>query len=262
MPAAIVSSSEEDLVERFRHGYPDVLLHSLPSPGSSTFENVYTPKGRIQHLRAIGGPLSGSSVPPEWRERARVIHLGPLAQELPASIARDVAKPGVIVGVTPQGWMRKWDANGRVSFTPWISASEVMQHAQVLVFSEEDVHRDQEVLSYFVSLAQIAVVTRGENGATLYVKGQRPRWCPAFRVKEIDPTGCGDVFAASFFLRLAETNDPYAATEFACCVASFCIEAPGLDAIPHSRAEVEKRLREGQRLPWDFGKHSIDVHQL
>jgi sugar/nucleoside kinase (ribokinase family) len=63
----------------------------------------------------------------------------------------------------------------------------------------------------------------------------------AFTVKEVDPTGAGDVFAAAFLIEYNLTGDPRHSTAFACCAASFAVERPGLTGIP-DRAAVENRL--------------------
>jgi len=116
----------------------------------------------------------------------------------------------------------------------------------VLVFSEEDVARDARLIREYSQLARIAVVTRGWRGATVFWNGES-RECPAFRAREVDPTGAGDVFAAAFLVRLKETDDPYLAAPFANCAASFAIEGPGTTTIP-TRGQVEERLRLGEHI--------------
>ena len=57
----------------------------------------------------------------------------------------------------------------------------------------------------------------------------------------VELTGAGDVFAAAFLVRLHETGDPWQATRFAACAASFIVEGEAFDAAP-SRARIDKRL--------------------
>ena len=54
---------------------------------------------------------------------APIIHLAPIAQELDAGLAKQF--PTSLVGVTPQGWMRGWDENGKVFATDRARAVEV-----------------------------------------------------------------------------------------------------------------------------------------
>jgi len=218
-----------------------ITVVRLSSPATSTFENLYRDGHRVQYLRARAEPILPADVPGAWRT-APIVQLGPLAQELPADIGREF--PQSLVGVTPQGWLRRWDATGRIHQIPWANASEVMAHANVLVFSREDVRRDEGLIAEYTQLAEIVVVTDGLYGADLYHRGQRTHF-PAFLVEEQDPTGAGDVFAAAFLIRLYETGDPKIAMEFANCTASFCVEGPGVSTIP-TREQVAQRLKTGR----------------
>ena len=110
----------------------------------------------------------------------------------------------------------------------------------MLIFSEEDVAGEEMLVQEYARMAKLAVVTRGRKGATLFHEGTASSF-PAYRAREVDPTGAGDVFAASFLVRLHETRDPVAATIFANCVASLSVEGAGTGAIP-GRQQVEERL--------------------
>ena len=52
------------------------------------------------------------------------------------------------------------------------------------------------------------------------------------QVREVDPTGAGDIFAACFFYRLLETRDPWEAARFANQLAAISITRQGLDSAP------------------------------
>jgi len=239
----IVTSAAPDLDGAEVLAGIDVLR--LPSPVTTTFQNLYPDGMRVQFIRAVASEIRPQDIPPAWRQ-ARIVHLGPLAQELTSDMVEIFE--GSLIGVTPQGWMRRWDEEGRVYPKVWEGAAEVLARADVLVFSEEDVARDEEIIAAYARLARIMVVTRSRQGADLYYRGER-RHFPAFVAREVDPTGAGDVFAAAFLVRLHETGDPCEATHFANCVASFCVEAPGIHGIP-TREQVEERLAHGRlRLP-------------
>ena len=84
----------------------------------------------------------------------------------------------------------------------------------------------------------LLVVTRGVLGSTVYQEG-RAFHVAAFPAHEVDATGAGDVFAASFFIRFAETNDPLESARFASCVAAFSVEGIGVSRIPSRQRVVE-----------------------
>lgn len=239
--AAVVTRASADL--SFDPIYQGIEVLRLPSPVTTTFQNLYSADGtRTQFIRAVAGQINAEDIPPAWRE-AKVVLLGPLADELEGSIARIF--PHSLIGVTPQGWMRHWDEEGRVFPKPWEDAAEVLTHAQVVVCSENDIERNEEVIHAYAGMADILVVTHGPGGATVYHRGEARR-LPAFETVEVDPTGAGDVFAAAYLIELERGGDPYAAAHFANCVASFIIEKPGIEGIP-TLEQVERRLAQFPR---------------
>jgi len=208
---------------------------------TTSFENIYLADKRQQYIRARAEPLGLADVPLEWR-KARIVHLGPVAQEVDPALAE--AFPGALLGVTPQGWMRRWNVEGLIQPTEWAQAERVLAVADVAVLSLEDLGGDRGSLERYRRHARILVLTIGREGAVVYYRGQEER-LPAYIVEEVDPTGAGDLFATGYFIRLAETGDPIEAARFANCVASFAVEAKGLASIP-SREQVEARLRHGR----------------
>jgi sugar/nucleoside kinase (ribokinase family) len=211
-------------------------IRSLPSQHTTIFENIYHPEGRIQYIRAVAGHIGPNDVPVGWRT-APIVHLGPLARELDAALVGCFGD--ALIGVTPQGWLRAWDASGRVRYRPWSEAQSVLSRVTVLVFSEADVQGDRAAMRELVQMSSVAVVTLGDQGCDLYVEGER-RHFPAYATREVDPTGAGDVFAAAFLIRLHESYDPTEAANFANCVASFAVEAVGTSGIP-TREQVLSR---------------------
>ncbi len=175
-----------------------ITLHRKPSAHTSTFQNTYTPEGRIQHILHVADSLTLEDVPPAWRDTP-IVHLGPLTGEIPPALAR--AFPRSMVGVTPQGWMRDWDDEGIVAYRHWLEADQVLPHVQACVMSIEDVRGDEEAVNHFASLLPILVVTEGAAGSRVYWHGDVRYFSPPLE-NELDPVGAGDVFAASFFIKL------------------------------------------------------------
>ena len=91
-----------------------VLVARHPAVETTTFENIYIGLDRIQILHSTAERLTPVMVPADWR--ARIVHLGPVAQECHPELL-DRWKDAFI-GVTPQGWMRCWDEEGRVTLSP------------------------------------------------------------------------------------------------------------------------------------------------
>lgn len=208
-------------------------VERIPSEQTMTFENVYTPAGREQFLHALASPLDLDAVPQRWRE-PDVVHLAPLAGECDPALAD--AFPGALVGVTPQGWMRAWDDDGRVHYSAWHGAAELLPRADAAVLSIKDVANDEGMIEHFARLVPVLVVTLGPEGCRVYAEGDVRR-VPVTPVPEADPTGAGDIFAAAYFVRLHQGDDPWLAAHLANCVASVSVKRAGWAGTP-TRDEI------------------------
>jgi sugar/nucleoside kinase (ribokinase family) len=206
-----------------------VLVACLPASTTTTFENVYTSDGRRQVLHGVAEMLSPAMALPDWR--ATIVHLGPVAQECDPALAS--AFGDAFIGVTPQGWMRCWDRDGRVRRCRWESAREVLARADAVVLSEEDVAGDRSLVAEYAAQARLLAVTQGAAGCTVYMDGQA-RHVPAPKVQGVDPTGAGDVFAVAFFVWSQRGRDPQTAARFANCVAACSVTRAGLSGAPNS----------------------------
>ena len=157
----------------------------------------------------------------------------------PAFISLFPRHPGSIFAATPQGWLRRWDEDGRVWPTPWTAAEEILPLLDVLILSHDDLlpfangnRTDADaMLSQWSMQVPLLVATDGRYGATLFQHGIAERF-PAYPAREVDPTGAGDVFAAAFLVYYHRHGDPRKAVDFANCVASLSIEHVGIEGIP------------------------------
>jgi hypothetical protein len=210
------------------------------APVTTLFENEYTPAGRRQSIHAVAGPLAAGDVPSLWT-RAPMVHLGPIADEVDPGIIRLFSDS--LVGVGPQGWMRRWDGDGRVRQVAWEAAAEVLSLAAVTFISLEDL-ADPTSLATLVALSHIFVVTAGPDGCTVYFGGEA-REFPAPQVTLVDATGAGDIFAAAYLTRFHQTSgDLWEAAVFANRIAAASVTKRGLrDKIAVIRAMRLEELR-------------------
>jgi sugar/nucleoside kinase (ribokinase family) len=206
---------------------------------STTFENVYTAAGRIQYIRQTAPKIDFAIVPEAWK-RAKIIHLAPVAQEVDAVLPGDF-RPALL-GLTPQGWFRAWQADGKVYPCAWTQSEAALAQSGAVVFSVEDVASDEDAIERMAHAARVLAVTEGAAGARLFWHGDSRRFrSPS--VNEVDPTGAGDVFAAAFFVRLLNTRDPWEAARFANRMAAISVTRPGMLGVPTS-AEVKNCFME------------------
>jgi len=207
---------------------PGIQIANSPSEYSTTFENIITPAGRIQYIHHLAHNLDISMVPGLWRQ-APIVHLGPVAQEVEPNLVRYF--PDALVGLTPQGWLRSWDKQGKVHPCEWPEATFVLERSTAAVLSIEDIQGDETRIVEMVSSIRTLVVTEGAKGARLFLNGDMHRFTPP-QVTEIDPIGAGDIFAAAFFHSLQITRDAYEAVRFATQLAAYSVTRRGLNGIP------------------------------
>ena len=235
LATGVVTRADAEMSAALPSLLPSIALHVLPSRQTTTFSNQYKDGFRTQYLYARADPFQ----PDNWRD-APVVLLGPLAQEMrPEFVALFPRRPGAIIAATPQGWLRRWDADGHVWPTPWTEAEQLLPLLDVLILSHDDLlpfadgkRADADaILLHWSRRVPLLVATDGRHGATLFRQGVSQRF-PAYDVNEVDPTGAGDVFAAAFLASLYQYSDPERAVDFANCVASFSIEKDGIEGIP------------------------------
>ena len=221
----IVTSASPDL--DLSQALDGALVTCFPASTTTTFENIYTSAGRQQMLHGVADTLVAGMMPSHWR--AAIVHVGPVARECDQALAG--ALGDTFVGVTPQGWMRRWDQSGRVSSCLWEKAEPWLARADAVVLSDEDVGGDESLVAQYASQTRLLVVTHGTTGCTVYTQGQT-RSLLAPPVHEIDPTGAGDIFAAVFFVALRRCGDPWTAARFANCIAAGSVTRAGLASTP------------------------------
>jgi pfkB family carbohydrate kinase len=205
------------------------------------FVNEYAPSGRrTQQITRWAGPIDLRGLPPSWHT-ARVIHLGPIAQEIDVRQASGLNPQ--FLGTTPQGWMRDWPrgTGGRVQPTHLRLPADLISQLDGIVVNDEEFGYSRDMVEA-VGKHGYGVVTLGENGARVFTpKGQITE--PAFHVPVVDLTGAGDVFSAAFFYRIADpSNTPNQALRFAHAAAGLSLGGVGSSHIP-TRPEIRKLMQ-------------------
>ena len=233
-PAVITSAGPDLELGRSLRG---IDLICVPSSVTTTFINIYEAGQRRQYVKAVAQSIGADSVPSAWQQTP-IVHLGPIVGEFEEDLI-DLF-PSSIVGLTPQGYLRNWDDQGRVSPRLWARAGQFLPRVDALIVSEDDLAGESGALRSQLALPGVAVVTKGADGATLYHRGKATHLAPR-RTRVLDPTGAGDIFAAAFLVRLAETEDPHEAARYANAAASLSVEKQGIASAPE-REEIEAAL--------------------
>jgi sugar/nucleoside kinase (ribokinase family) len=215
-----------------------LTIQRQPSAQTTVFENRYTGNRREQWIHAVAEPIRPAQIPEGWRV-PDIIHLAPIAGEARADLFQ--LFPRSLRCATLQGMMRLRESDGAVRRRIGSDAETAASAASAVVFSLDDVGCDEAEAERLAGFCAVTTVTEAARGCRVYWNGH-VRHFPAPRVRELDPTGAGDIFAAVFFLRLLETRDPYEAARMATLVASRSVARKGLAGIPAHGEILEGKM--------------------
>lgn len=222
-------------------GELSIIVQDAERP--TVFVNEYSAGRRVQTLPHWAGPIDLRGLPPHWRN-ARVIHLGPIAQEIDPK--QTGALTPAFLGATPQGWMRDWPraTGGRVKLNHLRLPAELVGQLDAIVVSDEEITLARDTVER-VGSRRLGVVTKGEDGARVIYGGEHADLA-GYKVPTVDLTGAGDVFAAAFFIRATDRSaSAVTAGRFANAVAALSLRAIGPSGVP-SKHEVDVFLTTAQ----------------
>ncbi len=241
LQTAILTSFGSDF--EFQNRFQNISLHNIPSEKTTCFKNVYDGQSRQQFLLDKSNNIFTNHIPEDFKNPKMVL-LGPIANEIDFGFF-DLFENSMMA-VCPQGWMRRWDSEGKV-FHQTLENWSIFQKADVVILSEEDLTLPAgqagfqfDLIPKLADLFNILVVTKGEKGAEVFFNNNKHTF-PSFPSRMIDPTGAGDIFATAFLIRYFETKNISQAANFANAAASFCIEKKGTSELP-LRKQIETRI--------------------
>jgi sugar/nucleoside kinase (ribokinase family) len=157
---------------------------------------------------------------------AAILHLAPIARETPRSWRGHVE----LVGLTPQGLVRRWDAHGDITRVA-LSAEQLPARCDAVVLSAGE-HQSCGELFAGAPPGPVIAVTAGALPTRILQAGHELlEVTPPTIGAPCDDLGAGDVFAAAFFVALHEGLAPAAAAAYGNAAAAVRIAGVGPDAI-------------------------------
>jgi sugar/nucleoside kinase (ribokinase family) len=219
---AVVTSAARDL--DLDQIFPGMEVIRVPAAKTTTFENVYSDRGRKQFIHSVAEKITVEHIPEDWR-RAKIVHLGPISNELDPDLVSIFSNS--LVGITPQGWYRRWKDDGQVYIGDWPEAEEVLKLAGAVIVSPEDLP-SKKTIKHIRKWCQLVVLTLQSSGSRVYFRNES-RPIAALDANEVNPTGAGDIFTTAFLIRLYQTRgNPWEAAEFANRIAAISVSHQGL----------------------------------
>ena len=164
-PPASRSMSSRRMARR----WPGSPFHLLPSSTSTTFTNIYRDGVRTQVVTALARPINPADLPAAWATRVVLLRAA-RGKEVPASWT--AIFPRALLGVTPQGWMRRAGmpqaTSARRAGRTWPAPAPRRRRRPQ---PREDVGGDDAYIAELASQARLLVITDGWHGATIYMGG-------------------------------------------------------------------------------------------
>ncbi len=212
------------------------LLQSPQSSSQVAFVTVDAQGHRnIFWHRGTAHPVVPEGLPGLLADSVRILHLDGLHLD-PAIAAAKLARRQAVTTVLDAGTLRP----GIEDLLPFIDHLVVSDK-----FARQFIGKDdpEAAIRGLLSYGAVAVtVTMGHSGSLSMGKGVPPIHQPAFAVKTIDTTGCGDVFHGGYIYALLQDWTLERAVRFAAaCAALKACALGGRTAIP-SLQDVESFL--------------------
>jgi sugar/nucleoside kinase (ribokinase family) len=228
----IVTQGVPAQIEELLAPYRDELdLHVIAAAETTTLSSTGVGAARSQRLISWAGPIAEPAA-----IDTRILHWAPIARETPVSWEGKAD----FVGVTAQGLVREWP-DGEIH-TVTLDEAVLPDRFDVAVISEHELHACDALFVSAHAFGACVAVTAGSAATTLHIRDEALK-SPAAHVPDVrDELGAGDVFAAAFFVALAEGRKPLAAAAFANTAAAVRIAGQGPAAIG-THAQIEALIR-------------------
>jgi len=228
------------------HGVNIILQNDS---GLTTFINDYSSGKRQQSLLDRTDQIEYN-----LNKKFDVTHINPLFGEITLETMKKAKEKTNLLSFDVQGMVRKLDDsnrkgiigkfwNERSDFLPYIDLLKIGKD-EISLISKKKNYREicEEFLDFGVKIVEL---TFGEGGSIIY--GKKYHEIPAYKTKEVDPTGAGDVYGTSFAIKYFENKNELNSALFASAAASFVVEDFGFNNI-QTKEMIDERYRQLKKL--------------
>jgi sugar/nucleoside kinase (ribokinase family) len=206
----------EELLAPYRE---EVELEVHPAQQTTTLVTAGMGSERRQRLVAWAGAMTEPIA-----VDTSILHLTAVARETP----RHWQGRAEFVGITPQGWMREWDAAGEMAQVP-LDPKTLPRRWDALAISEVERPWCEQLIA--ASSGVIAVTAGSAPTSILLSDGSVQGVAVPPVAHPLDDLGAGDVFAAAFFIALGEGRRPVEAAAYGNAAAAVRIASVGPGAV-------------------------------
>lgn len=235
MRTRIVTRGDEREIEELLEPYHNELELSIqPARRTTTLQTSGHGETRNQRVLAWAGPIAE-----DLNFDTSILHLAPVARETPTRWRGSVG----FLGLTPQGLAREWSgARQQIGgCMPSRVAVLVAERCDALVLSEHERAVCRLLIERARDAGATVAITDGERPNTILTHDRGTlELAVAFVDEPLEDLGAGDVFAAAFFVALAEGQSPLAAAGLGNAAAALRVAGRGANAVGHV-GEIQAR---------------------
>src|ERR1700722_7385336 len=223
----IVTQGVPQEIEALLEPYRDELeLHVIAARHTTTLATRGSGTERSQRLLAWAGPILA---PPKLD--TAILHLAPVARETAVVGDGEVG----FLGITPQGLVRHWEQGDEVRLVQ-LDPGALPEHFDAAAISEREYQSCRALFAAARHGGACVAVTAGARPTTVHLPDAAGRSKAVHTaapplVQTRDDLGAGDVFAAAFFIALADRGSPLEAASFGNAAAAVRVAGAGPGAI-------------------------------
>jgi 1D-myo-inositol 3-kinase len=218
--ALIITRGREQEIEQALAPYRQELhLQVLSARHTTTLQTSGYGAERVQRMLAWAGPIAQ-----DLALDTSILHLAPIARESPTRWRGKAT----FIGLTPQGLVRDWSGPRKQIRTAPLThaaargAMTVAEQCHALVISEHERASCAQLIARASAARALVAVTAGQRPNTIIQPSGGAE--VKLHVPPVDAPlndlGAGDVFAAAFFIALANRRYPLDAARFANAAAA------------------------------------------
>ncbi|MDA4135970.1 MAG: PfkB family carbohydrate kinase [Thaumarchaeota archaeon] len=237
---------DEQLVWLARNGLQLKAIDRSKTKKTTRFKLVVKDNDRALYLLERCEDIGLEQVPDAHFNAALI---SPLANEIPDPVFEEVRRRSDFCFLDPQGYVRSFDASGKVYITPW-SDEKILGNVDALKMdlAECEAITGKELpKDAFGKLAskgiRKAVITRGAEPA-LILDGNRISKVTVPGVKVVDSTGAGDIFAGALITCYLRSRDFLWSCCFGIAASSLSLTSIALGKVdlPRSVDQTARKL--------------------
>lgn len=205
-------------------------LKQVQHASTTRYALEYVDRERKLRLQAKAPTISLSDMPRSLS--SAVIHVAPIANEIPNEIIPKLRRSADILSLDPQGFLRSFDEKGNVALRQW-QDSDVLAQIDILKSTVDEVKVMTEARDLDSAMRQISdhgikivIVTMGIEGSRIFFDNEFYD-IPASRSKIVDPTGAGDAYIGAFLAEYMHGKDVLWCASVGSSAASFVVGGVG-----------------------------------